>query len=214
MESEAALLQLFPLGVVPFPGVPLPLHIFEERYKKLIGECIESDTPFGIAYYDGAAMRSIGCTARVEHVAKRYDDGKLDIVVRGEHRFKIDEILEQEPIVTVMATLLKDKNGHAESIPKLIQQSLAQLDRLAEITRSTIDTDALQEFDPGRVSYILSSLDVFSADEKQHFLEYETTSQRLLGCLQALAGVVKTYDVSKTVKTLFPESGTLLHRFN
>ncbi len=214
MNAEFFELKLFPLGVVLFPGIPLPLHIFEERYKKLIGECLEKSSVFGIVYYDGTAMRSVGCTARVEHIAKRYDDGRLDIVVRGERRFRIDEILEKEPIVTARGGFLPDREGQRESIPKLIQQSLVQLDRLAEITHSTIDTEALRELDSSKVSYILASLDVFSPEEKQHFLEHPTTSQRLLGCLQSLAGVVKTYDIAKTVKKLFPEGGSLLHRFN
>lgn len=91
--ESAMRIPLFPLDVVLFPGEPLPLHIFEERYKEMIDGCLEKRSAFGVvrAQRDGLAV--IGCTARILRVLHRYEDGRLDILCRGEQRFEI-EMLE------------------------------------------------------------------------------------------------------------------------
>ncbi|HMK38660.1 MAG TPA: LON peptidase substrate-binding domain-containing protein, partial [Bacteroidota bacterium] len=73
-------LPLFPLNVVLFPRSALPLHIFEERYKVLINECVERGTPFGVALAREKGMADVGCSAVVSSVTRRYDDGRMDIV--------------------------------------------------------------------------------------------------------------------------------------
>src|SRR5256885_1424185 len=80
---------LFPLGIVLLPGEQIPLHIFEERYKELIGECIEAECDFGLVLSDPEGMRTVGTRATVETVLERFDDGRLNIVVRGGERFSI-----------------------------------------------------------------------------------------------------------------------------
>lgn len=85
-------IPLFPLDLVLFPGAPLQLHIFEERYKEMIGECLRTKSEFGIvrARRDGLAI--IGCTASVHSVLHRYPDGRLDILCCGERRFEIESL--------------------------------------------------------------------------------------------------------------------------
>jgi Lon protease-like protein len=84
-----SLLPLFPLDVVLFPGTPLPLHIFEPRYKEMIGECLAHDKPFGMVRSFDKGMADVGCTAEIVTVVKQYPDGRLDIVTQGRERFKI-----------------------------------------------------------------------------------------------------------------------------
>lgn len=83
------LLPLFPLRVVVFPRTPLPLHIFEERYKELIGDAIQSATEFGIVLAKDDGIVNAGCTVIVEKVVKNYADGRMDILTRGVRRFEI-----------------------------------------------------------------------------------------------------------------------------
>jgi Lon protease-like protein len=85
-------IALFPLDVVLFPGVALPLHIFEDRYKEMIGECLEGEQQFGVvrAQRDGLAIA--GCTAQIARVLRRYDDGQLDILCEGRERFEIEQL--------------------------------------------------------------------------------------------------------------------------
>src|SRR5215472_15538956 len=90
----SALLPLFPLDLVLFPHTPVPLHIFEPRYKELIGECLEQRTPFGIVRAKDDGIAEIGCTAEILDVAKRYDDGRMDIVCEGRRRFEVMQVNE------------------------------------------------------------------------------------------------------------------------
>src|ERR1022692_4592121 len=83
------LLPLFPLQVVLFPGAELPLHIFEDRYKEMIGEAVRDRTEFGVVMASEKGMVSTGCTATVERVLKQYPDGRMDILTLGRRRFEI-----------------------------------------------------------------------------------------------------------------------------
>ena len=83
------LLPLFPLQVVLFPTSALPLHIFEERYKELINECLNKGCEFGINLFRENGVAKVGCTAAVTNLLNRYDDGKMDIVVQGKRRYSI-----------------------------------------------------------------------------------------------------------------------------
>ena len=82
-------LPLFPLNVVLFPRSALPLHIFEERYKVLINECVERGSRFGITLAKDETLAGIGCSASVSGITRRYDDGRMDIVVGGEKRYRL-----------------------------------------------------------------------------------------------------------------------------
>jgi Lon protease-like protein len=82
-------LPLFPLDIVLFPDMLLPLHIFEERYKEMIGECLQTKTAFGIIYAHDETVEEIGCTAEISKVIKRYPDGRMDILILGRQRFQI-----------------------------------------------------------------------------------------------------------------------------
>jgi Lon protease-like protein len=85
-------IPLFPLDVVLFPGGTLPLHIFEERYKEMIGECLESRTSFGVVRAQPEGVAIIGCTAQILRVLRKYDDGRIDILCQGDSRFEIENI--------------------------------------------------------------------------------------------------------------------------
>src|SRR5215510_14143931 len=89
------MLPLFPLDLVLFPGAPLPLHIFEPRYKEMIGECLQSQSPFGLVRAHENAVAEVGCTAEILKVIKRYDDGRLDILTEGKRRFEVLELNQE-----------------------------------------------------------------------------------------------------------------------
>ncbi len=86
------LLPLFPLELVLLPGIPLPLHIFEPRYKEMIGECIATDAPFGVVRALEEGIAEIGCTAEIITVTKEYPDGRMDLICEGRKRFEVLEV--------------------------------------------------------------------------------------------------------------------------
>jgi Lon protease-like protein len=88
-------IPLFPLRVVVFPRVPLPLHIFEERYKEMVGNAIRDNSEFGIVLAMASGIANAGCTVTVEKVLQMYADGRMDIVTRGQRRFEIVALNEE-----------------------------------------------------------------------------------------------------------------------
>ncbi|AXC10605.1 Uncharacterized protein ACPOL_1257 [Acidisarcina polymorpha] len=83
-------IPLFPLDVVLFPGAPLPLHIFEDRYKEMVTSCIERQMPFGVVRAQSEGLAVVGCTAQIVTVLQQYADGRMDILCEGGERFEIE----------------------------------------------------------------------------------------------------------------------------
>src|SRR3954468_11289354 len=88
---------LFPLGLVLIPGELVPLHIFEERYKLMIGECLEQESEFGIIWLSDDGLKDVGCSARITRVLERFEDGRLNILVEGTHPFRLTRRIEDLP---------------------------------------------------------------------------------------------------------------------
>jgi uncharacterized protein len=102
------ILSLFPLDAVLFPGAPLPLHIFEERYKEMIGECLAKKTSFGVVRAKESALAEIGCTAEIDQVLKKYEDGRMDILSEGVSRFEIIELNHDRSFVQADVLFFED----------------------------------------------------------------------------------------------------------
>jgi Lon protease-like protein len=109
--QSGLLLPLFPLQVVLFPGATLPLHIFEDRYKEMIGEAIKQQTEFGILLATGKGLASVGCTALVERVLREYPDGRLDILTRGRRRFELLLVNEERSFLRGSVEFLEDQTA-------------------------------------------------------------------------------------------------------
>ncbi|MCY3823014.1 MAG: LON peptidase substrate-binding domain-containing protein [Nitrospinae bacterium] len=104
-------LPLFPLQVVLLPGQRLPLHIFEERYKIMIGECIEDDAPFGVVLVGKNGIHKIGCVARVTQVLEKFPDGRMNILTLGEQRFEVFRIYDNRPYFEGEVSDFHDEEG-------------------------------------------------------------------------------------------------------
>jgi Lon protease-like protein len=107
------LLPLFPLDVVLLPGTPLPLHIFEPRYKEMIGECLANQSLFGVVRALDQGIAEIGCTAEIVSVTKKYDDGRLDLVVEGRQRFEVMELNQERSFLRAEVLFVPDEPGQA-----------------------------------------------------------------------------------------------------
>lgn len=120
---RSGLLPLFPLNVVLFPGEILPLHIFEERYKILIGEALRDQSEFGIVHATGNGVAPVGCTATVERVLQEYDDGRKDIVTIGRRRFRLAGLDDEREFLRGEVEFFGDDN--AELGPMALRAQLA-----------------------------------------------------------------------------------------
>jgi Lon protease-like protein len=104
-------IPLFPLDTVLFPGAALPLHIFEERYREMVGECLTQDKAFGVVRADADQMAIIGCTAKIVRVLEHYADGQMDILCEGERRFEIDALDESRKFMQADVVFFDDEGA-------------------------------------------------------------------------------------------------------
>jgi Lon protease-like protein len=106
--AAAMRIPLFPLDVVLFPGAPLPLHIFEDRYKEMIAGCLDGDSVFGVVRAQQEGLAVVGCTARVVRILERYSDGRLDILCQGVDRFEIETLDNSRAFLQAEVDFLPD----------------------------------------------------------------------------------------------------------
>jgi len=110
------LLPLFPLQVVLFPRTPLPLHIFEDRYKEMIGEAIRGNSEFGVVLAGEKGIANTGCTAIVDRVLERHPDGKLDLISAGRRRFEIQSLDQEKPYLRGVVEYFDDDSADPAAI--------------------------------------------------------------------------------------------------
>jgi Lon protease-like protein len=108
---QQGLLPLFPLQVVLLPGGELPLHIFEERYKELIGDVMRERTEFGVVLANEKGIVNTGCTATIDKVLRQYPDGRMDILTRGRRRFEIMLLNDERPYLRGSVEFFDDEEA-------------------------------------------------------------------------------------------------------
>ena len=165
-------LGLFPLPLVLLPSEQLPLHIFEERYKDLIGECLEDDSEFGLVYADEAGIRDVGTRAAVLEVLTRFEDGRMNIVIEGGERFRLIDLTSGKSFQTGDVTPLHDADDPAEA--ETVSRAEELFNRLRELTSSDIDVPGA---DTPQLSYVLAGRVELTADVKLELLA--ETSERV-----------------------------------
>ena len=201
MPDDGLELPIFELPVVILPGELLPLHIFEDRYKRMIGHCLESEEPFGIVFRDdeGTAHR-IGCTARVTEVLERFDDGRLNIVVTGEQPFRVLERFEEAdyPAGEVEPIDREDDVPEDPEAADMARQAFAEL--VKRVSGEEPEDLQLDEED----SYGIASRVELPVETKQALLEQrsEPMRMRMLGnALRALvAAVARSGEIAERAK--------------
>ncbi|HET9839963.1 MAG TPA: LON peptidase substrate-binding domain-containing protein [Candidatus Angelobacter sp.] len=167
------LLPLFPLDIVLFPGAPLPLHIFEPRYKEMIGECLEQKRPFGMVRVKESAIASVGCSAAILNVIKRYEDGRLDIAAEGVQRFEIDSLNQERSFLQGEVTYFEDEPSQVASGPK------KALIELHEQLFSILGQSTEVEPDSASLSFDLAHELPVDLDFKQALLEMKSEAERI-----------------------------------
>jgi Lon protease-like protein len=178
-----ALLPLFPLELVLLPGTPLPLHIFEPRYKEMIRECIAAEAPFGVirAFEEGIA--EVGCTAEIITVTKEYPDGRMDLICEGRKRFEVIEVNRDRSFLQAEVLIVPDDPEAAvqEDRVKAVQLHL-------EILSLAGAVQDLSAADQNQLSFYLAGSLPLDLDFKQKLLVMRSEAQRI----QAVAAYLET----------------------
>ena len=209
MQSRITI-PLFPLGLVLLPQMPLPLHIFEERYKVLIGECLANNKEFGIVYLNGTDIQAIGCTASIQKVLKRYEDGRLDILTRGENRFEISEMYDHKPYLEASVTLFDDElEDNTTASQKLADNGMNLLKQFAGISGVQSEYGFAEIMDIKSISFLIAGCEGFSYEEKQKFLEMSSTSERLEKSVGSLAKIIERTKITAEIQKIIGGNGNM-----
>lgn len=167
------LLPLFPLEIVVFPGAPLPLHIFEPRYKEMIGECLSQNRAFGMVRAKENALSAIGCSARILTVIKKYEDGRMDISAEGAQRFEIIQLSQERSFLQAEVAFFDDE-------PSTVSKSAAEtVIQLHEQLFSVIGQPVEVEPDAAYLSFRLAQDLPVDLDFKQTLLEIKSEAERI-----------------------------------
>jgi Lon protease-like protein len=182
-------LPIFELPLVLLPGEKVPLHIFEDRYKRMVGTAIEQEERFGIVLRDDDGARSIGCTARIDEV-ERLDDGRMNIVVSGESPFKVLDRFESPEYPAGEVELLRE-----DEVPPVDEDSAnAARETFAELAeRATGERPDPDELSSASAYAIAARIEL-PADTKQRLLELRDEDERMALLANALGAVERALE--------------------
>jgi Lon protease-like protein len=186
---------LFPLELVLMPSEQVPLHIFEPRYRELIGECLTEGREFGLLLEDGEGRREVGTRAGVIEVLEVFDDGRMNVVVEGRDRFRVLEDTGGRSFPTGEVETIDDDEPDAASAHDE-EQALAVFRRLAEAAEADVEEP---DDPPPSLSFALAARIDFGVELKQELLELRSERARLVRLTElmekALAAIEREREV-------------------
>lgn len=174
-------LGLFPLGAVLVPGELMPLHIFEQRYKDLVADCLGGEGEFVLLHADETGTRELGTTARIVEVLERFEDGRLNIVIQGEQVVRVVELTRGRSYMTGAVE-------QADDDPKAGDEAASALRLYHQIARAAgAEPDPEIERGPHPLSYAITARVEFPTADKQRILELRGERERLMAIVELLA---------------------------
>lgn len=211
-------LPVFPLPVVLFPGVPLPLHIFEPRYRRMLADIHGTNNLFGLSYFDSTtsekdfpAAGHIGCVAEVTE-RQPLPDGRSNILTVGIIRYRVDQYVERdEPYLVAKVSFFEDEEEDDELLLESSREVAETFSRIARAVRTINDERAslpdISDTEPQRLSFLVAAAMEIDADVKQELLELRLTSERLRRLRDMLARAVTSYEERARVHELAKGNG-------
>jgi uncharacterized protein len=185
VTGETRDLPLFPLNSVLFPSLPLPLHIFEERYKLMIGTCTASDQLFGVCLIkEGVEVGGpaepfeVGTVARIAEV-ERMPDGRMNLMTFGTDRFRLLEITQREPYLVGRVKILPASTDVVDAaiVSDVADRLLTYLGNIRQVKRLPDRDDLVADVD--RLSYLVAATLNLPTRDRQSLLETDSTDARI-----------------------------------
>ncbi len=211
-------LPLFPLNVVLFPGMPMPLHIFEPRYRKMLADIRASDNLFGLSCFDPESSESdrppaghVGCVAEVAE-AQTLPDGRSNILTLGLIRYRAEEYVERgEPYLVARVTYFEDEEEDEQFLKKRSEGVAQMFMRIARAVRVINDESAdlpdISDTEPERLSFLVAAAIEVDLEVKQELLELRSTSERLERLRDLLARVITSYEERARIHAIAKRNG-------
>jgi Lon protease-like protein len=180
---------LFPLGLVALPTELVPLHIFEERYKTMIGRCLDEGSEFGIVWMSEDGLRPIGCACEIAEVVERMEDGRINLIARGTRPFRIEERQEELPYPAGTVEFLDDRGEEDDpAAAEAAHEAYAEL--VNEATDRTPDMTEIGEMS----AYQMAATVEFGLDAKQGLLDLRSETARLRLVTRLFRAALKRLD--------------------
>ena len=186
---------LFPLGLVALPGELIPLHIFEERYKTMIQECLDGEREFGIVWLSDDGLREMGCACAIDRVLERLEDGGMNLLVRGTRPFRVLERQGHLPYPAGVIEFVQDREDAPDS-----ELTRAAHDAYAELVKRATD----REPDAGELAdmsaYAMAATVDFGLDAKQGLLDMRSENARLRLVTRLFRAAIKRLELVDRVQ--------------
>ena len=180
---------LFPLGLVALPSELVPLHVFEERYKTMIGRCLEEGSEFGIVWMAEDGLRPIGCACEIAEVLERLPDGRINLIARGTRPFRIDARQDELPYPAGAVEFLEDRVEDADA-DLAHDAHAAYADLVQQATDRTPDPAEIGEMS----AYQMAATVEFGLDAKQGLLDLRSETARLRLVTRLFRAAIKRLD--------------------
>jgi ATP-dependent Lon protease len=211
-------LPVFPLGIVLFPGVPLPLHIFEPRYRQMLNDIRVSNNLFGLSYFDASTsdreippVGTIGCVAEVTET-QALPDGRSNILTVGIIRYRIDEYVDRgDQYLVARVSFFEDEDEDNELLRESSHEVAESFTRIARAVRIINDERAnlpdITDTEPQRLSFLVAAAMEVDAEVKQELLELRRTSERLDRLRDMLGRALSNYEERARIHELAKGNG-------
>jgi Lon protease-like protein len=211
-------LPLFPLALVLFPGAPLPLHIFEPRYRQMLDDIRSGNNMFGLSYFDSSSSHfaspptgHVGCVAELTEV-QPLPDGRSNILTVGVIRYRIESYLDRgDPYLIAKISFFEDEDESSGGIENQADIVSELFMRIARAIRTINDERAnlpdITATDPQRLSFLVAAAMETEAEVKQELLELRSTSERLRRLSDMLERAVKHYEVRARIHEVAKGNG-------
>ena len=183
---------LFPLGIVALPTESVPLHVFEDRYRTMIEECLDGESEFGIVWLSDEELKPVGCACEIERVLERDDDGRLTILVRGTRVFRLLERQDDLPYPAGVVEFLPERE---EPLDGQIAHEAHKL--YGELVEQATDRTLSEEELTAMSAYGMAATVDFGTDAKQELLELRSENARLRLLAMLLRAAIKQMELSE-----------------
>jgi Lon protease-like protein len=180
---------LFPLGLVALPTELVPLHIFEDRYKTMIGRCLDEGSEFGIVWMAEDGLRPIGCACEIAEVVERMEDGRINLIARGTRPFRIEARQEELPYPAGTVEFLDDRTEDADS-----EAAASAHAAYAELVNEATDREPDMDEITAMSAYQMAATVEFGLDAKQGLLDLRSESARLRLVTRLFRAAIKRLD--------------------
>jgi Lon protease-like protein len=194
-EGPSRDFPLFPLGIVALPGELIPLHIFEERYKTMISECLEGEREFGIVWLSDDGLREVGCACAIDRVLEEMEDGRIKLLARGTRPFRVIERQGHLPYPAGVIEFVQDREDAVD--PELAK---AAHDAYAELVRRATDREPEPDELADMSAYSMAATVDFGLDAKQGLLDMRSENARLRLVTRLFRAAIKRLELVDKVQ--------------